>query len=117
MTARHVVLFSIPGLRTGDLASMPNLSRRGGGGVRDTRAQLSLRDVAGPGEHANGATSRCAWRGGQRLLLASRTPRGDVDRLERNARRTASLGSAPRPRARVTSAVWFPMHSKGCGAD
>jgi predicted AlkP superfamily pyrophosphatase or phosphodiesterase len=133
----HLVLLSVPGLRGQDLASMPNLSRMVAAGDRATLVpsfpavtwpvQANMLTGKLPAEHgviANGFFWRdthqvemwTAWNDKIQqpqiwdLLHEHRgplAPRAD-DRL---AERDDHKGS------RLTSAVWFPMLSKGCGAD
>lgn len=114
---QSVVLLSIPGLRESDLAAMPNLSKLGSGGratlvpsfpAVTCPVQANMTTGCLPREHgvvANGFY----WR-----------DRGEVEMW------TAWNEAIERPQiwdilhARdpsITSAVWFPLLSKGCGAD
>lgn len=114
----RVVLVSVPGLRRQDLASMPRLRRLAEAG--DTAAlvpsfpavtcpvQANMTTGLTPREHgviANGFY----WR-----------DRGEVEMW------TAWNDCIERPQIwdllhqhspEINSAVWFPLHSKGCGAD
>jgi hypothetical protein len=114
---RNVVLLSIPGLRESDLGHMPRLSSLCGA-ARSTIApsfpavtcpvQANMTTGVGPARHgvvANGFF----WR-----------DKGQVEMW------TAWNDCIKRPQIwdllhdrnpQLTSAVWFPMHSKGCGAD
>jgi hypothetical protein len=133
----HVILLSVPGLRSQDLAAMPNLTRLTAGGDR-TALVPSFPAVTWPvqtnmltdklaSEHgiiANGFYWRdkhevemwTAWNDkiGQPqiwdLLHRQRGPlasRADNRHAEQDGHKEN----------RLTSAVWFPMLSKGCGAD
>lgn len=114
----HVVLLSIPGLRERDLASMPNLTALTRNGDRATLVpsfpavtcpvQANMTTGCLPHEHgvvANGFY----WR-----------DKGEVEMW------TAWNDCIARPQLwdllherdpSLTSVVWFPLHSKGCGAD
>jgi predicted AlkP superfamily pyrophosphatase or phosphodiesterase len=113
----NVVMLSIPGLRERDLAAMPNLARLGCGGraalvpsfpAVTCPVQANMTTGCLPREHgviANGFY----WR-----------DRGEVEMW------TAWNDCIERPQIwdllhqrdpSLTSAVWFPLHSKGCGAD
>ncbi|HWL07959.1 MAG TPA: alkaline phosphatase family protein [Planctomicrobium sp.] len=116
--ARHVVLVSVPGLRREDVAHMPNLGRLVSSGTISTLAptfpavtcpvQANMTTGVGPEEHgiiANGFFYR---------------DKGEVEMW------TAwnSCFEAPQIWERlhqhdpeITSAVWFPLHSKGAKAD
>jgi predicted AlkP superfamily pyrophosphatase or phosphodiesterase len=114
----YVILLSIPGLRAQDLAAMPNLSRLTGGGDRATLApsfpcvtwpvQANMLTGKLPAEHgvvANGFF----WRDKHEVEMWTAWN----DKIQQPQiwdllhQRDASLKSA----------VWFPMLSKGCGAD
>ncbi|MEN0109893.1 MAG: nucleotide pyrophosphatase/phosphodiesterase family protein [Planctomycetota bacterium] len=118
----RVVLLSVPGLREGDLTRMPRLQALTAGGDRaplvpSTPAvtcpvQVNLTTGALPGEHgvvANGLY----WRDG----------RGEHEGVEMwTAWNDAVLCPQLWDRLKehdgsLTSAVWFPMLAKGCGAD
>jgi hypothetical protein len=116
--ADHVVLLSVPGLRAADLASMPNLAALTGNGDRATLVpsfpcvtwpvQANMLTGKLPSEHgvvANGFY----WR-----------DKHDVEMW------TAWNDKIQQPQiwdllhqhdAGLKSAVWFPMLSKGAGAD
>ncbi|SFH99988.1 alkaline phosphatase family protein [Planctomicrobium piriforme] len=116
--AKHVVLISVPGLRRQDLASMPNLSGLAAQGSVATLSptfpavtcpvQANMTTGVGPEKHgiiANGFFYR---------------DRGEVEMW------TAwnSCFQAPQiwdilhqKDPSLTSAVWFPLHSKGAGSD
>ncbi|MCC7476262.1 MAG: alkaline phosphatase family protein [Pirellulales bacterium] len=116
--SRFVVLLSVPGLRARDLSSMPNLSRLFVGGGHailvpsfpavTCAVQANMTTGCTPREHgviANGFY----WRDQRRVEMW--TSWNDCilrpqiwDMLH------------DRDRA-ITSAVWFPLHSKGSGAD
>lgn len=114
---KFVVLLSIPGLRESDLATMPNLAALGAGGrgalvpsfpAVTCPVQANMTTGCLPREHgvvANGFF----WR-----------DRGQVEMW------TAWNQVVERPQIwdllherdpSLTSAVWFPLLSKGCGAD
>lgn len=114
----RVVLLSIPGLRSVDLPAMPNLRALGESGDVSTLVpsfpcvtcpvQANMTTGTTPSEHgvvANGFY----WR-----------DKGEVEMW------TAWNECIQRPQiwdrlhehdAAITSAVWFPLHSKGAGAD
>jgi predicted AlkP superfamily pyrophosphatase or phosphodiesterase len=100
--SRYVALVSIPNLRARDLANMPNFSRLFAGGGHailvpsfpavTCPVQANLTTGLPPREHgvvANGFY----WRDQRRVEMWT-----DRDRA-------------------ITSAAWFPLNSKGCGAD
>ncbi|MEO1497691.1 MAG: nucleotide pyrophosphatase/phosphodiesterase family protein [Planctomycetota bacterium] len=114
----YVVLLSIPGLRERDLAVMPRLSELVAGGDHaplsasapavtcPVQANMTTGEL--PGEHgvvANGFY----WRDDARLEMWTawndKIERPQIwDRLHEHDRS-------------ITSAVWFPLLAKGCGAD
>jgi hypothetical protein len=114
----HVILLSIPGLRSQDLAAMPNLSRLAACGDRATLVpsfpcvtwpvQANMLTGKLPAEHgvvANGFY----WRDKQEVEMWTAWN----DKIQ--APQIWDL--LHRHDASLTSAVWFPMLSKGCGAD
>jgi predicted AlkP superfamily pyrophosphatase or phosphodiesterase len=116
--AQHVVLLSIPGLRARDVARMPCLSRLTAGGDRAVLepsfpavtcpVQANMTTGRLPREHgvvANGFY----WRDKQ--LVEMWTAWNDC------IERPQIWDSLHRLDRSLTSAVWFGMHSKGCGAD
>lgn len=114
----HVVLLSIPGLRDKDLSSLPNLSRLTRAGDKATLVpsfpavtwpvQANMLTGVLPRDHgvvANGFYWRDErrvemWTAWNEKILAPQI----WDILHEHD-------------GRLTSAVWFPMLSKGCGAD
>jgi predicted AlkP superfamily pyrophosphatase or phosphodiesterase len=114
----HVVLLSIPGLRAGDLKSMPTLARLAGQGDEvnlvpsfpcvTCPVQANMTTGKLPGEHgvvANGFYWRDKqevemWTAWNECIMAPQI----WDTLRRHD-------------PSITSAVWFALHSKGCGAD
>ncbi|MGH7199533.1 MAG: alkaline phosphatase family protein, partial [Planctomycetaceae bacterium] len=114
----YAVLLSIPGLRGTDLAAMPRLSALADGGRTLPLApsfpcvtcavQANLTTGAGPEQHgivANGFYWRDTgevemWTAWNEVFQAPQI----WDRLHEHD-------------ASLTSAVWFPLLSKGCGAD
>jgi hypothetical protein len=116
--ASHVILLSVPGLRTQDLASMPNLSRLTAGGDRATLTpsfpcvtwpvQANMLTGKLPREHgvvANGFY----WRDKQEVEMWTAWN----DKVQQ-----PQIWDLLHSRDKsFTSAVWFPMLSKGCGAD
>lgn len=121
----HVILLSVPGLRAQDLAAMPNLSRLTAGGDRATLTpsfpavtwpvQANMLTGKLPREHgvvANGFY----WRDKQEVEMWTawndKIQQPQIwDLLNTNPKRQRG---SDKP---LTSAVWFPMLSKGCGAD
>ncbi len=115
---QHVVLLSIPGLRERDLSSMPNLGRLATGGGYATLVpsfpavtcpvQANMTTGMRPREHgvvANGFY----WRDQRRVEMWTAWN----DCIQR-----PQIWDILHDRDRsITSAVWFPLHSKGCGAD
>ena len=115
---QHVVLLSIPGLRERDLSTMPNLSRLAlGGGYASLvpsfpavtcPVQANMMTGKLPREHgvvANGFY----WRDQRRVEMWTSWN----DCIER-----PQLWDILHERDRsITSAVWFALHSRGCGAD
>lgn len=120
----HIILLSIPGLRGQDLAAMPNLARLTAVGDRATvvpsfpcvtwPVQANMLTGKLPREHgvvANGFY----WRDKQEVEMWTawndKIQQPQIwDLLHTSPQR--KQGAAP-----LTSAVWFPMLSKGCGAD
>jgi predicted AlkP superfamily pyrophosphatase or phosphodiesterase len=120
----HVILLSVPGLRGQDLAAMPHLSRLTAGGDRAPLVpsfpavtwpvQANMLTGKLPAEHgviANGFY----WRESQQVEMWTawndKIQQPQIwDLLHTNPKR--QRGDSP-----LTSAVWFPMLSKGCGAD
>jgi predicted AlkP superfamily pyrophosphatase or phosphodiesterase len=114
----QVVLLSVPGLRSQDLAAMPNLRSLMAGGDSATLVpsfpcvtcpvQANMTTGVTPDEHgviANGFYWRDKrevemWTAWNDCILAPQI----WDRLHQQS-------------PELTSAVWFPLHSKGCGAD
>ncbi len=114
----HVIFLSIPGLRSADLASMPNLTRLMAAGDRATLTpsfpavtwpvQANMLTGKLPREHgviANGFY----WRDKQEVEMWTAWN----DKI--TAPQIWDLLHKKDPK--LTSAVWFPMLSKGCGAD
>src|SRR5688572_24254213 len=114
----HVIFLSIPGLRGQDLAAMPNLSRLASGGDRAALVpsfpavtwpvQANMLTGKLPAEHgviANGFY----WRDTQKIEMWTAWN----DKIL--APQIWDLLHQHDPQ--LTSAVWFPMLSKGCGAD
>jgi hypothetical protein len=113
-----VILLSIPGLRAKDVAAMPNLSRLMSGGDQATLVpsfpcvtwpvQANMLTGKRPAEHgvvANGFFWRDKHEVEMWTAWNEKIQQPQIwDLLHR---RSASLKSA----------VWFPMLSKGCGAD
>lgn len=114
----YVVLLSIPGLREEDVSRMPNLQKLVAGGDRASLVpsfpgvtccvQANMITGVPPSEHgviANGFFWREKgevemWTSPNDCILAPQI----WDRLHDHD-------------AAITSAVWFPLHSKECGAD
>ena len=114
----QVVLLSIPGLRAKDLAAMPQLARLAAAGEQATLVpsfpcvtcpvQAAMTTGTLPGEHgvvANGFY----WRDKREIEMW--TAWNDCILRPQIWDRLHERDSA------ITSAVWFPLHSKGCGAD
>jgi predicted AlkP superfamily pyrophosphatase or phosphodiesterase len=113
-----VVFLSIPGLRSQDLASMPNLSRLVAGGDRATLipsfpavtwpVQANMLTGKLPREHgviANGFY----WRDKQEVEMWTA--------WNEKIQRPQIWDLLHQRDPQLTSAAWFPMLSKGCGAD
>jgi predicted AlkP superfamily pyrophosphatase or phosphodiesterase len=114
----HILLLSIPGLRRQDLDAMPNLRRLTAGGDCATLVP-SFPAVTCPVQ-ANMTTGRLPREHG---VVANGFYWRDKDRIEMW---TAWNDCIQRPQIwdilyqhneDLTSAVWFPLHSKGCGAE
>jgi hypothetical protein len=115
---RNVVLLSIPGLRERDLSSMPNLARLATGGGYATLVP-SFPAVTCPVQ-ANMTTGKLPREHG---VVANGFYWRDQRRVEMW---TAWNDCIERPQIwdilhdhdrAITSALWFPLHSKGSGAD
>lgn len=116
--ARFVVLLSIPGLRARDLSSMPNLSRLFVGGGHailvpsfpavTCPVQANMTTGCSPRDHgvvANGFY----WRDQRRVEMWT---------AWNDCIQKPQIWDVLHDRDRaITSAVWFPLHSKGSGAD
>lgn len=116
--SEHVILLSIPGLRLGDLRAMPTLARLAGQGDQISLApsfpcvtcpvQANMTTGKLPNEHgvvANGFY----WRDKQEVEMW--TAWNDCIAAEQ------IWDTLHRHDPAITSAVWFALHSKGCGAD
>jgi predicted AlkP superfamily pyrophosphatase or phosphodiesterase len=114
----HVILLSIPGLRQQDLAAMPNLNALMGQGdlaslvpsfpAVTCPVQANMTTGKTPREHgvvANGFY----WRDKRQVEMWTAWN----DCIQQ--RQIWDLLHKHNPA--ITSAVWFPLHSKGCGAD
>jgi predicted AlkP superfamily pyrophosphatase or phosphodiesterase len=114
----YVVLLSVPGLRGSDLAHMPRLSALVASGDRaelvpsfpavTCAVQANMTTGLPPSEHgviANGFY----WRGKHTVEMWT----SPNDCIERPQLWDILHEQAPG----TTSAVWFPLHSKHCGAD
>jgi predicted AlkP superfamily pyrophosphatase or phosphodiesterase len=116
--SRFVALLSIPNLRARDLAAMPNFSRLFAGGGHATlvpsfpgvtcAVQANMTTGTPPRDHgvvANGFY----WRDQRRVEMWTAWN----DCIEQ-----PQIWDMLHDRDRsLTSAAWFPLHSKGCGAD
>ncbi|MEX0612525.1 MAG: nucleotide pyrophosphatase/phosphodiesterase family protein [Pirellulales bacterium] len=116
--SRYVALLSIPNLRARDLAFMPNFSRLFAGGGHailvpsfpavTCPVQANMTTGLPPRDHgvvANGFY----WRDQKRVEMWTAWN----DCIQR-----PQIWDMLHDRDRsVTSAAWFPLHSKGCGAD
>lgn len=114
----HVILLSIPGLRAGDVAAMPRLRHLTGGGDR-TRLVPSFPCVTWPVQ-ANMLTGKLPAEHG---VVANGFYWRDRQEVEMWTAWNETI-TAPQiwdvlrqHRPELRSAVWFPMLSKGCGAD
>jgi predicted AlkP superfamily pyrophosphatase or phosphodiesterase len=114
----HVILLSIPGLRKQDLAAMPALARLAAGGDQ-TNLVPSFPCVTCPVQ-ANMTTGKLPNAHG---VVANGFYWRDKQEVEMW---TAWNECIERPQIwdilhrhdpSITSAVWFALHSKGCGAD
>ena len=116
--SEHVILLSVPGLRERDLASMPNLGRMTAGGDRAALVpsfpavtwpvQANILTGKLPKDHgvvANGFYWREKHEVEMWTAWNEKIQQPQIwDLLHKHDRG-------------LTSAVWFPMLSKGCGAD
>ena len=117
MTDR-VVLLSIPGLRAKDLAAMPNLARLAAGGEQielvpsfpcvTCPVQVNMTTGTLPQEH--GIVSNGIYHRGERRIEMW-TAWNDA------VKRPQIWDTLREHHPEVTSAVWFPLLAKGCGAD
>jgi predicted AlkP superfamily pyrophosphatase or phosphodiesterase len=116
--SRFVALLSIPNLRSRDLASMPNLARLFAGGGHAVLipsfpavtcpVQANMTTGAPPREHGVVADG-FYWRDQKRVEMWTSWN----DCIQR-----PQIWDILHDRDRsITSAAWFPLHSKGCGAD
>ena len=116
--ADFVVLLSVPGLREKDIASMPNLQRLTAAGDRaplvpsfpcvTCPVQVNMTTGKLPRDHgviANGFY----WRDKERVEMW--TAWNDVIQAPQ------IWDILHQHNSEITSAVWFPLLSKGCGAD
>jgi hypothetical protein len=114
----HVIFLSVPGLRSQDLAAMPNLSRLTSGGDRATLVpsfpcvtwpvQANMLTGKLPREHgvvANGFY----WRDKREVEMWTA--------WNEKIQQPQLWDLLHQKDPAITSAVWFPMLSKGCGAD
>lgn len=116
--SNHVILLSVPGLRSQDVPAMPNLSRLTAGGDRAPLVP-SFPAVTWPVQ-ANMLTGKLPDEHG---VIANGFYWRDKHEVEMW---TAWNEKIQQPQIwdllhqrdkKLTSAVWFPMLSKGCGAD
>jgi predicted AlkP superfamily pyrophosphatase or phosphodiesterase len=116
--SRFVSLLSIPNLRARDLALMPNLSRLFAGGGHailipsfpavTCPVQANMTTGTPPREHGVVADG-FYWRDQRRVEMWTSWN----DCIQR-----PQIWDILHDRDRaITSAAWFPLHSKGCGAD
>ena len=116
--SKHVILLSIPGLRPQDLAAMPNLSRLTAGGDRATLVP-SFPAVTWPVQ-ANMLTGKLPKDHG---VIANGFYWRDKHEVEmwtawnEKIQQPQIWDLLHRRDPGLKSAVWFPMLSKGCGAD
>lgn len=131
----HVVLLSIPGLRSQDLAAMPNLSRLTAGGDRAAlvpsfpavtwTVQANMLTGKLPAEHgvvANGFYWRDTHEVEMWTAWNEKIQQPQIWDLLHQVVGTLRVppstdGTRSVPTTSLTSAVWFPMLSKGSGAD
>ncbi len=116
--SRYVALLSIPNLRARDLAHMPNLSRLFAGGGHailvpsfpavTCPVQANMTTGRPPREHGV-VSNGFYWRDQRRVEMWTAWN----DCIQR-----PQIWDILHDRDRsLTSAAWFPLHSKGCGAD
>jgi hypothetical protein len=114
----HIVFLSVPGLRDKDLAEMPNLSAAVGRGERASLT-TSFPAVTWPAQ-ANMLTGKLADEHG---VIANGFYWRDRREVEmwtawnEKIQQPQIWDLLHRHDPQLTSAVWFPMLSKGCGAD
>ncbi|MGE0757122.1 MAG: alkaline phosphatase family protein, partial [Pirellulaceae bacterium] len=117
-TPDTVVLLSVPGLRASDVDRMPALAALARGGNR-VRLQPSFPCVTWPVQ-ANMLTGRLPREHG---VIANGFYWRDRQQVEMWTAWNDKIAAPQiwdllhRQNADLTSAVWFPMLSKGCGAD
>src|SRR5688572_9649600 len=115
--AEHVILLSIAGLRSQDVARMPKLRSLAGGG--EAVLTPSFPCVTCPVQ-ANMATGKTPAEHG---VVANGFYWRDKGQVEMWTAWNDCIGQPQiwdtlhRHSPQLTSAVWFPLHSKGCGAD
>lgn len=114
----HVVLLSIPGLRKQDLTAMPNLRALAAGGG-EAALVPSFPCVTCPVQ-ANMTTGK---RPAEHGVVANGFYYRDKHQVEMWTAWNECIQQPQiwdllhRRDPAITSAVWFPLHSKGCGAD
>jgi predicted AlkP superfamily pyrophosphatase or phosphodiesterase len=116
--AEHVILLSVPGLRERDVAAMPHL--------RELMAGGEIADLV-PGFPCVTCPVQAAMTTGKRPDVHGVVANGFYWRDRRKVEMWTSPNECiERPQiwdllshheAGLTSAVWFPLHSKGCEAD
>lgn len=113
-----VIFLSVPGLRGQDVASMPNLTRLVAGGDRATLVPsfpavtwpVQANMLTGKLPSAHGVVANgFYWRDKQEVEMWTAWN----DKIQQ----PQIWDLLHRHDAQLTSAVWFPMLSKGCGAD
>ncbi|MCI0362217.1 MAG: alkaline phosphatase family protein [Planctomycetaceae bacterium] len=132
----HIILLSVPGLRPQDTARMPNLSGLVAGGDRATLVpsfpavtwpvQANMLTGKLPVDHgviANGFFWRDTFQVEMWTAWNDKVQQPQIwDLLHQQVAGTlrvprADNGTRSVPTTKLTAAVWFPMLSKGCGAD
>jgi predicted AlkP superfamily pyrophosphatase or phosphodiesterase len=115
---QHIVLLSIPGLRERDLSSMPNLSRLAlGGGYASLQPSFPAVTCSVQANMMTGKTPK------DHGVIANGFYWRDQHRVEmwtswNDCILQPQIWDILHDRDRsITSAVWFALHSRGCGAD
>ena len=116
--AEHVVLLSVPGLREKDVAAMPHLRElTAGGEIADlvpsfpcVTCPVQANMTTGKRPDAHGVVANGFYWRDRREVEMWTSPNECIDRPQ-------IWDLLSHHEAGLTSAVWFPLHAKGCEAD